>query len=76
VWQWRRHGAALDDGRIVDAALIRQVIAEELQTIRAEVGDARFESGRFELARDLFAQLVLAEELADFLTVGAYAHLD
>jgi malate synthase len=76
VWQWRKHAAALDDGRIVDASLIRQVVGEEMQTIRAEVGDPRFESGRFELARDLFSQLVLADELADFLTVGAYAHLD
>ncbi|MFO7567746.1 MAG: malate synthase A [Enhygromyxa sp.] len=76
VWQWRRHGAALDDGRVVDADLIRKIVAEEMQTIRAEVGDARFESGRFELARDLFLELALAEELADFLTLGAYAHLE
>ena len=76
VWQWRKHGAALEDGRIIDAALIRQVVAEEMQTIRAEVGDARFESGRFELARELFSQLVLADTLADFLTLGAYAQLD
>src|SRR5690606_2819167 len=75
VWQWRKHGAALDDGRVVDAELIRRIVAEELQTIRAEVGDRRFDSGRFALARDLFLELALADELADFLTLGAYAHL-
>lgn len=75
VWQWRHCGAALDDGRVVDAGLIEQVVAEEMQTIRAEVGDTRFDSGRFGLARDLFLQLALADELADFLTVGAYAYL-
>ena len=74
VWQWRRHGAALDDGRVVDAELIRRIVADEMQTIRAEVGDSRFTGGRFELARDLFLELALADELADFLTLGAYAH--
>ncbi len=75
VWQWRKHAAALADGRIVDADLIRTIVGEEMQTIHAEVGDARFEGGRFELARDLFLELALADELADFLTLGAYAHL-
>jgi malate synthase len=75
VWQWRKHGAALDDGRIVDGDLIRRIVAEELQRIRAEIGDARFDGGRFELARDLFLELALADELADFLTLGAYAHI-
>jgi malate synthase len=75
VWQWRKHGAALEDGRIVDADLIRQIVAEEMLTIRSEIGDARFDGGRFELARDLFLELALADELADFLTLGAYAHL-
>jgi malate synthase len=67
LWQWRKHGAALDDGRIVDAALIQRVVTEEMQS---------FAGGHFELARDLFLQLVLADELAEFLTLGAYAHLD
>ncbi|PRP92358.1 Malate synthase A [Enhygromyxa salina] len=75
VWQWRKHAVTLADGRVVDADLIEAVVAEELDTIRAEVGEARFDGGRFELARDLFLELALADELADFLTLGAYAHL-
>jgi malate synthase len=75
VWQWRKHGARLDDGRSVDAQLITTIVEQEMQTIRAEVGDARFESGRFPLARDLFLELALADELADFLTLGAYEHI-
>jgi malate synthase len=75
VWQWREHAAALEDGRTVDAALIREVVADELQTIRAEIGDARFDTGRFELARDLFLELTLADELAEFLTIRAYPHI-
>ena len=76
VWQWRKHGATLDDGRVVDAALVERVIAEELEVVRAELGDATFESGRFALARELFTELVLADELADFLTLRAYSQLE
>lgn len=76
VWQWRRHAVALEDGRTVDDALIRELIADEMQTIRREIGDARFEAGRFDLARELFTSLVLADELDDFLTLSAYPHLD
>jgi malate synthase len=76
VWQWRRHGAALDDGRVVDAGLIERVIAEELEVVRRELGEPRFTTGRFALARDLFTEMVLADELADFLTLRAYRLLD
>ena len=75
LWQWRHHGVALDDGRPVDEALLRAVVVDELVTIREQIGDVRFEAGRFELARDLLLELVLADELAEFLTLSAYAHL-
>ncbi|MFV8754604.1 malate synthase A [Nannocystaceae bacterium ST9] len=76
VWQWRKHAATLDDGRVIDAALIERVIAEELELVRAELGEPRFAQGRFALARELFTELVLADELADFLTLRAYTYLE
>ena len=33
LWQWRTHGVTLDDGRVVDAALIRSVMDEELAAL-------------------------------------------
>ena len=33
LWQWRTHGVTLDDGRVVDAALIRGVMDEELAAL-------------------------------------------
>ncbi len=38
VWQWRRHGAQLADGRTVDSALIRAVVADELAKLKGAVG--------------------------------------
>jgi malate synthase len=72
VWQWIRHGAALDDGEVVTADLVRRATQEEMDALRVSLGEARFNGGRFEEARRLFEELATAEELADFLTIPAY----
>lgn len=72
VWQWVRHGAAMEDGRKITRELVSGLIAEELQTIRREIGDVRYDSGRFSEAAALFERHVLAPELAEFLTLDAY----
>jgi malate synthase len=75
VWQWRRHGARLDDGRIVDDTMVQLTLADELAKIRAEIGADAFEQSRFRDAARLFESLILAEQLPEWLTVPAYAHL-
>jgi malate synthase len=72
IWQWLRHGAALDDGRIVDEALVRELLASEMHAVRAEVGPARFEDGRFADAIALFERLIFSTTFEEFLTVPAY----
>jgi malate synthase len=75
VWQWVRHASQLADGRTVDAALVRELIPEELEKIAALVGGERFAVGRYPLAARLFEELATDETLAEFLTLGAYEHL-
>ncbi len=75
VWQWRRHGVALDDGAIVDDALVRAAIRQALATLRVEVGEERFESGSYERAAALFGRLIEAPEPAEFMTLPAYEEL-
>ena len=72
VWQWIHHGAKLDDGRTVDRTLVESVFAEELDRIRVELGADRFDAGCFDVARDLFNEMMFAEELPEFLTSRAY----
>jgi malate synthase len=72
VWQWLRHGARLDDGRVVDRALFDAALAREVEHIRREVGPERFEAGRFDQAVALFAKLSTDERFAEFLTLPAY----
>ena len=60
IWQWIKHGAALDDGRTVTRPLVQQLIAEE-------------SAGRsLPAARALFEAVATSDELADFLTLPAY----
>ena len=61
VWQWIRHGVKLDDGRTVTPELVRELEAEELERIRAEIGDDEwFETqGRPDQSRELFEQVAL-----------------
>ncbi|MCA9589904.1 MAG: malate synthase A [Myxococcales bacterium] len=72
VWQWIHHAAPLSDGSVVDAARFERIVDEEMKTIRGEVGDARFDAGKFTEARELFVRLSLADDFADFLTLPAY----
>jgi malate synthase len=75
LWQWLRHGARLEDDRLVDEVLLRRIVGDEMRRIANERGPAAFERGRFKEARDLFMELCLAKDLADFLTTPAYALL-
>lgn len=72
LWQWRRYGARLDDGRPVTAALYETLLADELGRIRAEYGDARYDGGHFPAAVELFVRLVNSAEFAEFLSLPAY----
>jgi malate synthase len=72
VWQWIAHRAPLADGTIVTPDRLRAILEEELARVRGEVGEARFTSGRFAEARELFEGLVLAPQLEEFLTLPAY----
>ncbi len=72
IWQWIHHAARLDDGRVVDRALFQALLEDEMLALTDEVGPARVESGRFGEALRLFAELCLADDLADFLTLNAY----
>jgi len=76
VWQWVHHGVVLSDGTPVTADLVRSMAADELDEIRAEVGEDAFAGTRAEEARQVFEQVALSEELPDFLTLPAYELID
>jgi malate synthase len=72
VWQWIRHKAKLADGRVVDLALCRKLLEEELGKLKAQVGAAAYDGGRYKEAAELFLSLIEAERFPEWLTVPAY----
>jgi malate synthase len=75
VWQWLHHKVPVG-GAVLDKERFARVVEEEMQRIRKEVGDARFNGGRFPEARDLFVRLSTTPKFEDFLTLPAYDLLD
>ncbi len=76
VWQWIHNPRGiLQDGRKITVSLVRQLMQQELERIRAERGQQRFEHGHFAEAAELFDQLSANETLAEFLTLTAYERL-
>jgi malate synthase len=76
VWQWVRFNARLDDGRPVTERLVKELVANQLMRTRLLLGVEAFHKGRYTRAARILEQLMIGEELPDFLTLIAYDHLD
>jgi malate synthase len=75
IWQWVRHQVRLQDGRVVTAELVRQLLDEETASIRAAVGEQTWQAGRPVETREIFERVALSQPLIEFLTIPAYEHL-
>ncbi|MFJ8859098.1 malate synthase A [Streptomyces sp. NPDC102451] len=75
IWQWINADVVFENGEHATADLARKVAAEELATVRAEIGDEAFESGKWQQAHDLLLTVSLDQDYADFLTLPAYEQL-
>jgi malate synthase len=69
IWQWIRHGK-------VERDRVLQILDEEMERIRSEVGDEVWEKGRPDETRRVFEQVALGEEFPAFLTLPAYELID
>ena len=67
VWQWVRNQVRLDTGETVTAELVRRILDEELAKLD--------EPERFTAARELFEEVALADDFAEFLTLPAYQRI-
>jgi malate synthase len=70
VWQWLRHATRLDDGRPVTRELVDELLADVMSGVDTQSG------GRWQDARELFADMALSEDFQDFLTIPAYERID
>ncbi len=73
LWQWVHHKAKLDDGRVVDFALVDSLITEELAKQKANLDPVRYAA--YEKAASLMRELVPAPRFVEFLTLPAYQRI-
>ena len=72
IWQQLRFQASLAEGMKVTPALFSQVLHEEMDRVKEEIGEAAYQAGRFADAITIFTELSMAEELQPYLTAVAY----
>ena len=75
LWQWIRHKATLEDGRVVTPTLFRETMEEELLEIQKSVGIEAYKKGKFAEAKTLFEVLTVSNNFEEFLTLPAYEQL-
>jgi malate synthase len=73
VWQWiRSPNGVLEDGRKVSRELVRKFVPEEFSRVKALLGDAAWNVGRYEEAARLFERITTTDEYVEFLTLPGY----
>lgn len=76
LWQWLHHPKGiLSDGRKLTDVLFEQLLEEELIKIKSQFGEAKFEQGRFQLAKELFSGMTTSRDFVEFLTIPSYSYL-
>lgn len=76
IWQWIKHQKQLSDGTSVTKALFTQMLAEEANNVKQEVGESTWQQQPFDKAVALLEAITTADELVDFLTLPGYQQLD
>jgi malate synthase len=71
IWQWVHNRATLTNGETVTAELVYRIEQEELDRLRRTLGDA-YPGERAAQAQEIFNQVALADDFAEFLTLPAY----
>ncbi|HWQ37523.1 MAG TPA: malate synthase A [Burkholderiales bacterium] len=76
IWHWIRSPLGiLEDGRKVTKDLFQELLPQELKKVREILGERGYAAGRYEEAARMFADLTLADEFVEFLTLPAYEYV-
>lgn len=75
VWQWLKNKVKIDDGRIFNVGLYKELFNDEVEKIINQFEKDTFKNTKFKLAIELFDKLVLSEKFEEFLTLQAYQYV-
>jgi malate synthase len=69
IWQWiRSPKGKLHDGRKITKEMVSSLVPEELIKVRAYLGEAGWNAGKYEQAAKMFEELSLADEFVERLS--------
>jgi malate synthase len=73
IWHWiRSPKGILDDGRKITRDMFSAMVPEELSRVREMLGERQFNNGKYQEGANMFRELTLADDFAEFLTLPAY----
>ena len=72
IWQWIRHGAKTDNGKVVTSEWVNNLLEEEMAALRNSLGAEVYDKGNFAIAIKIFADVSLGDDFPTFLTLPAY----
>lgn len=72
LWQWLHHGASTAEGHPILEELLASWADQELDTIRASLGETAFAAAPYAKAKDLVLKLTFDAHYTEFLTLPAY----
>ena len=75
LWQWIKSQAKLDDGREINEQLFMDIMNEEMEKIKNAFGIEKYNGGKFELAKNLFIDMIQKNDFDEFLTLPAYQYI-
>ena len=75
IWQWVKHQAVLNNGTKITKELYLKLLSDELLQIQSEIGADNYNNGKFDLAIEVFNNMIFNGEFDDFLTLPAYQHI-
>jgi malate synthase len=74
VWQWiRSHKGILEDGRKVTAEMVRELIPQELDKVKASVGG---DTSTYDRAGKIFEAMSTSLTFEEFLTLPLYEEIE
>jgi len=72
LWQWRVHGAKLDNGKTIDENLLNDVFRSVISELNTQMEATEYKNRRIEEAATIVQKLVMDDEFTEFLTLPAY----
>ena len=72
IWQWLKHQAKTVDKKEITIEYFNKLLKEVLEKIKLNIGEEKYNNGKFKEASDIFYTMSTSEDFEEFLTLPAY----